>query len=153
LKLRSTAPSFLLGLAATSLAGALLLYRRPPVSGDGGLVAAPASVLGPELTRGRRFSALLEPVQKPVEVGAMGPWLVTLRDRAGQAARGCSLVLNAWMPAHGHGLPTEPRMTREFEQGVYQIDGMRFSMPGAWELRLLITGCGETDTAIFQLEL
>lgn len=111
------------------------------------------SVLGPRATRGGHFSTSVEPVDTPMAVGITGPWLVTVRDRARKPVRGCSVALDGWMPAHGHGLPTAPRMTRELGQGVYLIEGMRLSMPGVWELRLQVSGCGETDTAVFPLEL
>ena len=53
------------------------------------------------------------------------------------------------MPQHGHGLPTQPRVTRELAEGSYQLDGMKFSMTGWWELKLAITGPLGEDRVTF----
>jgi hypothetical protein len=143
----------LLGLGGAVVAGAGLVVWLGAEGAEHPPEPAPPSVLGPRSSSGGHFSATLEPVRKPVEVGVTGSWLVTVRHRAGKAAKGCSIGVDGWMPAHGHGLPTAPRVTREVEQGVYLVEGMRLSMPGAWELRLAIANCGEPDTATFPLLL
>lgn len=53
------------------------------------------------------------------------------------------------MPQHGHGLPTQPRVTRELADGVYQLDGMKFSMTGWWEVKLAIDGPRGADKVTF----
>lgn len=115
--------------------------------------AALASSFGPLTSRNGGYRVTLEPVRKPVEIGVTGPWLATLRNGEGKLVPGCSLALEGWMPAHGHGLPTAPRMTREIEPGVYWFEGVRLSMPGAWELTIAIQGCGASDAVRFPLEL
>ena len=53
------------------------------------------------------------------------------------------------MPRHGHGLPTQPRVTREIDAGVYALEGMKFSMTGWWELKLSIQGPSGADKVSF----
>jgi hypothetical protein len=53
------------------------------------------------------------------------------------------------MPQHGHGLPTQPRVTRELGDGTYQLDGMKFSMTGWWEIKLAIQGPQGADKVTF----
>ncbi|MDP6849782.1 MAG: FixH family protein [Planctomycetota bacterium] len=44
-----------------------------------------------------------------------------------------SIQVDADMPAHGHGMIVKPVVTQE-EPGVWRVDGMKYHMPGAWEL-------------------
>ena len=44
-----------------------------------------------------------------------------------------SIHVDADMPAHGHGMIVKPVVTQE-EPGVWRVDGMKYHMPGAWEL-------------------
>ena len=46
-------------------------------------------------------------------------------------------------------MPTQPRVTRELEDGTYQLDGMKFSMTGWWELKLAIDGPQGSDKVTF----
>jgi len=38
------------------------------------------------------------------------------------------------MPAHGHGLPTQPRVSADLGGGEYQLSGLKFNMAGEWVL-------------------
>jgi hypothetical protein len=53
------------------------------------------------------------------------------------------------MPQHGHGLPTRPRVTREVESGTYLVEGMKFSMPGWWNIKFDIQGSQGRDKVTF----
>lgn len=70
-----------------------------------------------------------------------------------QGNEGELVDVDADMPAHGHGINTEP----EFEhlgEGRYRVDGMLLHMPGAWELYFdLRGGEGEIRRIMVPLEL
>ena len=53
-----------------------------------------------------------------------------------------SLRVDAAMPAHGHGMMTDPVTTLQ-EDGSYKTTGMLLSMPGKWEIYFDIDN-GET---------
>jgi hypothetical protein len=53
------------------------------------------------------------------------------------------------MPQHGHGFPTQPRATRELEKGRYLLEGMKFSMPGWWEIKLKVDAAAGHDEVTF----
>jgi hypothetical protein len=55
---------------------------------------------------------------------------VRLADAQGQPVKGARFSVGGGMPQHGHGFPTQPRVTREFEDGSYLLEGMKFSMSG-----------------------
>jgi hypothetical protein len=63
------------------------------------------------------------------------------------------IMVSGDMPEHGHGLPTEPEVTEEIEPGVYLLEGMKFSMPGWWEVKLHIKAGTREDSVTFNLQL
>jgi hypothetical protein len=92
--------------------------------------------------------ALLPPAQAPA-INQMHGWKVKLATPAGVPVRGASFRVDGGMPQHGHGLPTQPRVTRELEAGTYALDGMKFSMTGWWEVKLDIQGPQGADKVSF----
>ncbi|MDP3230263.1 MAG: FixH family protein [Acidovorax sp.] len=92
--------------------------------------------------------ALLPPAQAPT-INQMHSWKVRLATAEGVPVRGAKFLVDGGMPQHGHGLPTQPRVTREMEAGTYALDGMKFSMTGWWEVKLAIDGPQGTDKVTF----
>lgn len=62
---------------------------------------------------------------------------------------GAALTVDGGMPHHGHGLPTAPTITASTNAGEYTIEGLKFSMPGYWEIEITITQNGISDKLIF----
>jgi len=58
----------------------------------------------------------------------------TLTDMENMPVTGAEIRLSGGMRAHGHGLPTRP-LVQELDAGRYIVKGLKFSMPGAWELQ------------------
>ena len=57
------------------------------------------------------------------------------------------------MPAHGHGLPSAPRLAAGPTAQDFVVEGVRFSMAGHWELRVAIVDRDGTDVAVFPVEV
>lgn len=108
--------------------------------------------LGPRVSTGARYVALLEPVQ-PLRLRRLQTLRVRLRDADGRAVDAAQIAIDGGMPQHGHGLPTRPRVTRDLGDGVYEIEGVRFNMGGWWEFRLAIVGAAGSDSVTFNLDL
>ena len=68
--------------------------------------------------------ALQPPAQAPA-INQMHAWKVKLATTDGSPVRAATFKVDGGMPQHGHGLPTQPRVTRELEPGTYLIDAMR----------------------------
>jgi hypothetical protein len=83
-----------------------------------------------------RYVVSLAPPSAPPAINQMHSWTVHVKDPAGSPVLGARLVVDGGMPQHGHGLPTKPRVTRELDNGTYLVEGMKFSMPGWWNIRL-----------------
>jgi hypothetical protein len=91
---------------------------------------------------------LVPPAQAPA-INQMHSWKVKLASADGTPVQGARFAVDGGMPQHGHGLPTQPRVTRELADGSYQLDGMKFSMTGWWELKLAIQGPQGADRVTF----
>ena len=101
-------------------------------------------------TTHERFVVALRPLVQPVPVNRLHAWEVSVTTRAGAPVPNAQIEVDGGMPEHGHGLPTQPRVTKELGDGRYLIEGMKFSMTGWWELKLRVqASSGEVDTVTF----
>lgn len=97
---------------------------------------------------GRYVVSLVQPAAPPA-INQMHSWMVRLQDSVGSPVTGATLTVDGGMPQHGHGLPTRPRVTREVESGTYLVEGMKFSMPGWWDIRFDIQSPQGQDKVTF----
>jgi hypothetical protein len=75
-------------------------------------------------------------------------------SQSGEPVDGAMLAIDGGMKAHGHGLPTQPKVLAvEGQVGDYKIEGLKFSMPGAWTVGFLIKTNGESDQLIFDFTI
>ncbi|ULB12069.1 FixH family protein (plasmid) [Cereibacter azotoformans] len=77
---------------------------------------------------------------------------LSLRRPDGTAVEGATLTISGGMPAHGHGLPTTPR-AEELGGGRYLIRGLKFTMPGDWELAIAVEAPGLSDRVVLAFRL
>ncbi|MGP1677947.1 MAG: FixH family protein [Giesbergeria sp.] len=107
---------------------------------------------GPRASAERRYVATLKPQQelRPRKLQSMR---VSIVDASGRAVDGANILVDGGMPQHGHGLPTQPRVTKSLGGGLYEIEGVRFNMGGWWEFKLAVNGAAGADTVTFNLDL
>lgn len=117
---------------------------RPPAASEFGL--------GPRASNNGTYVATLEP-REPLALRKLQTVAVRLRDSGGQPIIGASISVGGGMPEHRHGLPTQPRVSRSLGEGLYEIEGLRFSMGGWWELKLAIESPAGVDSVTFNLGL
>ena len=131
-----------LGLATLAALGALGMAgcSSPPKDLDVSLEKPSAS--------GVYRVALVPPAHAPA-INQMHSWKVKLTTPDGAPVHGARFAVDGGMPQHGHGLPTRPRVTRELAEGTYQLDGMKFSMTGWWEVKLDIQAPPGFDKVTF----
>lgn len=108
--------------------------------------------LGPRASAGGGFTATLEPADG-VGTRRMHSARLTLHGAGSSPVEGAQIQVDGGMPQHGHGLPTAPRVTRGLGGGAYQVEGLRFNMPGWWELKFRVTTAAGTDSVTFNLAL
>lgn len=80
-------------------------------------------------------------------------WVLTVQKPDGTPVTGAKISIAGDMPAHGHGLPTEPEVTEEMGGGRYLVEGMKFHMQGFWVVTFTIEGGGKSDSATFNVNV
>ena len=85
----------------------------------------------------------------PIAINKMHAWEAKVKLATGEPVTGASITVGGGMPQHGHGYPTQPRVTKELGDGRYLIEGMKFSMSGWWELKLKIDSSAGVDDVTF----
>ena len=134
-------------VALSTLAGGhLLMMRRAP------LPAASEFGLGPRTSGGGLYTATLIPTE-PLRPRKLQTVQVAIADAAGEPIQNAQIGIDGGMPQHGHGLPTRPRVTKQRENGIYEIEGVRFNMGGWWEFKLAVTTDSGADVITFNLKL
>lgn len=101
----------------------------------------------------RHYTVAIKPVAEPVATNKLHAWEISLKQPSGQPVAGARFVVDGGMPQHRHGLPTQPRVTRELGDGRYLLEGMKFSMTGWWELKLKIDAAQGVDNVAFNVVL
>ena len=100
-----------------------------------------------------RFRVSMRSNVDPVPLSQIHSWTLHLETPEGVAIDDAQIGVYGDMPAHRHGLPTKPKVTENRGGGDYLIEGVKFSMPGRWQLILIITADGKRDKAKFNIDL
>ena len=116
-----------------------------PVPADVSPVAAPAAATPVNLEQvgirrvkltGKTLTATWAFV--PPKVGELFTIDVMIADATGKPPENATVTVDATMPAHGHGMMTEPVVTPR-GPGLWHAEGLRLHMHGAWELSVTVT--------------
>lgn len=94
-----------------------------------------------------QFSISVTPALDPIPINTMHSWTIHLETAAGEPLDGAQISISGGMPAHGHGLPTQPQVTSALGGGDYQVEGLRFQMPGSWQVSFHVLAGDIDDTA------
>jgi hypothetical protein len=88
-----------------------------------------------------------------VPVNQMHQWTLHVETADGQPVEDATIGVDGDMPQHGHGLPTQPRVTKYLGNGDYLVDGMKFQMGGWWLMDFTIMANSQTDAVHFNMML
>ena len=99
------------------------------------------------------FKVSYAPSTGTVPVNQMHQWTLHVETTDGQPVEDATIGVDGDMPQHGHGLPTQPRVTKNLGNGDYLVDGMKFQMGGWWLMDFTITANGKTDAVHFNMML
>lgn len=97
----------------------------------------------------------------PIRINQIHDWVLRVTTPDGKAVSGAQIGITGGMPRHDHGLPTQPVVVELLNggdypgdyPGNYRVEGMRFHMPGEWEISISITSGSVRDTCVFVLRL
>jgi len=90
-----------------------------------------------------------DPVSPPLS--RVHTWTIHVETADGQPVDDATIAVDGGMPQHGHGLPTSPQVTQNLGNGDYLVEGMKFQMPGWWQVRFHISAGTQNDTITFDL--
>ncbi len=139
------------------------VFEFPDVGGKGGAMthgmsqkrARPAELdlAARRATMKAAFTVEYRTDPSPPPMNRIHSWTLTVTDASGSPVTGAKIKVDGGMPEHGHGLPTAPEVTDETAPGSYLVEGVKFSMPGWWEMTFHISAGGREDMATFNLLL
>ncbi len=110
---------------------------------DGDALGGPSS----GATDGGSFLVEYETDPSPIPLSEPFTMRTLVTEPNGMWVEDATVVVNAEMPDHGHGMNTAPTTTYEGD-GVYVTEGMLFHMPGDWQINIDITAKGTVETSV-----
>lgn len=99
------------------------------------------------------YAISIAPENEAFDRSVMHSWFVTVTTPDGKPVTGAKFNISGGMPRHGHGLPTEPQVTKDFGDGRYLLEGVKFTMFGWWEFGFDIDAGQGKDRVVFNLNL
>ncbi|MGB0559853.1 MAG: FixH family protein [Pseudohongiellaceae bacterium] len=89
----------------------------------------------------------------PLRINTMHSWQIRVIDSESKPVTMASVSIEGGMPEHDHGLPTQPKVTSEISPGTYLLQGVRFHMPGRWEIKFTISRESQKELGIASIQL
>lgn len=103
-------------------------------------------------SKAQLFQLRLSP-NVPIPLNKIHSWTLHVSDKDGGNVDNANIMIYGGMPAHKHGFPTTPKVTENLGDGRYIIDGIKFTMPGHWEIWINIVTTAKRDKTIFKLDI
>ena len=108
--------------------------------------------LGPRDSANHVYRVYLKPTET-LRLRKLQNLPILVLDAQGRPVEGARISVDGGMPEHSHGLPTQPQVKGSLGGGLYDIEGLRFSMGGWWEVKLAIESPQGADRVTFNLSL
>ena len=97
------------------------------------------------LSEAKHFKVTIYPQDNRTIIGDYHHWIVELADHEGMPIGDAQIAIGGGMEGHGHGLPSQPEVTRYLGDGRYLIEGVLFNMAGEWALLMAIQTATASD--------
>lgn len=108
--------------------------------------------LGPRDSANHLYRVYLKPAET-LRLRKLQNLRVLVLDAQGRPVEDARISVDGGMPEHAHGLPTQPQVKGSLGGGLYDIEGLRFSMGGWWEVKLAIDSPRGADRVTFNLSM
>jgi hypothetical protein len=105
------------------------------------------------LSENKSFTVTYRSDYDPIPINKIHSWTIKIETSDGKPVTGAHIDVDGDMPEHGHGLPTHPEVTAELGRGDYRVEGMKFSMPGWWNIKFYIKTPAKSEAVSFNLLL
>lgn len=101
----------------------------------------------------QRYKMLVCAKAWPILLNHYQTWSFKVYNHRGHIVHSMAVQVDGMMPEHKHGLPTKP-LIEPATDGTYQLEGLKFNMPGLWLLRfVLMAEDGINDTITLDLNI
>jgi len=118
------------------------------------IVSAPLRLVKTLCSNGGTYGIDILAAPDPIPLGDLFDIEVRVREgcRSGPPAEKVGLEVEAIMPGHGHGMNTHPRVAT-LGGGRFLATGLRFHMPGRWEVHFDVVRGGVLERAQAEVAL
>ena len=118
------------------------------------MAPAPAVLAKALCSNGGTYGIDILAAPDPIPLGDLFELEVQVREgcRSGPPAATVGLEMEAIMPGHGHGMNTHPRVA-PLGSGRFLVTGLRFHMPGRWEVHFDVIRGGVLERAQAEVAL
>ena len=99
------------------------------------------------------FRVAIKSEVDPIPLNEIHAWTLHVETDDGKPVNDAEIAGDGGMPAHGHGLPTEPRVAANLGNGDYRVEGLKFHMQGEWVVTFAITAGDNEDTVTIEFGL
>lgn len=99
------------------------------------------------------FNVTLDSQSERIALREFLEWSVEVANVDGTAVYPARFSISGGMPSHGHGLPSQPRVTQHLDAGRYLISGLKFNMAGDWLLVFDIESESRRDRVSFEFNV
>ncbi|MFK7794196.1 MAG: FixH family protein [Gammaproteobacteria bacterium] len=106
-----------------------------------------------EFSQSGSLKAKLRPEAEMYQIGQFHNWIITINDESGKPVENAKISIDGGMMGHGHGLPSQPVVTRYLLNGDYSIEGVLFNMSGEWTLNFYIQTPTLKDRVRFDIDI
>lgn len=130
---------------------ALLTLMTLAACGPSADSATPHDEVREASTDGGSWRVSYAPTPDPIPPNDFFSLMVAVSYAEGAAVQGLSIVVDATMPSHGHGMNTAP-LVEDRGDGSFFVDGMLFHMTGDWVLTVDVTDGAVTERASFPID-
>lgn len=89
----------------------------------------------------------------PLEINMIHSWRLVIRDSRQQPVNNATINVTGGMPDHDHGIPTQPQVTSQPAAGSYLLEGVRFHMPGKWQIIVSVETEQQSSQAVIEFTL
>jgi hypothetical protein len=111
---------------------------------------------GPTMTevgKNGLFQVTIQSDEAPLPLNRIHSWTARITTPEGRIVDDAILMVYGGMPEHKHGYPSKPEVTANLGDGRYRIEGVKFNMPGRWEMWFNVRALDQDDKVIFSFEV
>ena len=106
-----------------------------------------------ELSESGNYRFTLYSKPSPIPLKKIHSWILKVENNDGNPVTNAKLFINGGMPAHRHGFPTKPVVKKYLGNGEYLVEGIKFTMPGYWEMRFTMSIKNKRERVVFKINL